>query len=62
MNEVDRGGLWHVREGRYILFVAMALGNTFDFGALEDSKERCRERLTTALSSNDVKFCFIGAC
>ena len=45
-----------------MLFVAMeeeALGNTFDFGALEDSKERCRERLTTALSSNDVKFCFI---
>ena len=25
----------------------------FRFGALEDSKERCRERLTTALSSNN---------
>ena len=55
VNEVDRGGLWHVREGTYMLFVAMEeeVREHFRFGALEDSKERCRERLTTALSSND---------
>ena len=49
VNEVDRGGLWHVREGTYMLFVA-EVREHFRFGA---SKERCRERLTTALSSND---------
>ena len=38
-----------------MLFVAMEeeVREHFRFGALEDSKERCRERLTTALSSND---------
>ena len=36
----------------------------FRFGALEDSKERCRERLTTALSSNDevlLHWCMLTA-
>ena len=31
VNEVDRGGLWHIREGTYI---AMELGNTFDLVTL----------------------------
>ena len=55
VNEVDRGGLWHVQEGTYMLFAAIEeeVREHFRFCALEDSKERCRERLTTAVSSND---------
>ena len=55
VNEVDRGGLWHVREGTYMLFAAMEeeVREHFRFGALEDSKERCREQLTTAVTRSD---------
>ena len=55
VNEVDRGGLWHVREGTYMLFASMEeeVREHVRFGALKDSKERCRERITTAVSSND---------
>ena len=55
LNEVDRGGLWHVQEGTYMLFAAMEeeVREHFQVGAIEDAKEGCRERLYTAVSSND---------
>ena len=59
VNEVDRGGLWHVEEGTYMLFAAMEeeVREHFRVGCIEVAKERCREKLTDAVRNNeDVLF------
>ena len=45
-------------DGTYMLFASMEeeVREHVRFGALKDSKERCRERITTAVSSNDEVF------
>ena len=55
VNEVDRGGLWHVQEGTYTLFAAMEeeVREHFQVGAIEVAKEGRREKLTDAVSNND---------
>ena len=55
VNEVDRGGLWHVREGTYMLFSAMEeeVREHFQMGFVRDMKDGCKERITTAVKSND---------
>ena len=41
VNEVDRGGLWHVREGTYMLFSAMEeeVREHFQMGFVRDMKD-----------------------
>ena len=55
VNEVDRGGLWHVREGTYMLFSAMEeeVREHFQMSYVRDMKEDCKEKITAAVKDND---------
>ena len=58
VNEVDRGGLWHVEEGTCMLFAAMEeeVREHFQVGGMEVGK-RYRQRLIDAVCNNeDVLF------
>ena len=59
LNEVHRGGLWHVQEGTYMLFVAME--EVREHLQVRDMKERCREQIVTAVKKNE-EYCITGAC
>ena len=64
VNEVNRGGLWHVEEGTCMLFAAMEeVRKHFQVGGMEVGKERCRERLIDAVCNEDVLFhwCMLAA-
>ena len=58
VNEVDRGGLRHVREGTYMLFSAMEeeVREHFQMGYVRDMKEDCKEKITAAVKDDDVLF------
>lgn len=61
VNEIDREGLWHFREGTYILFAAMEeVPEHFRVGAIEAVKEgrdySCKQQrgsLTSLVTANN---------
>ena len=54
VNELDRGGLWLVREGTYMLFSAMEeVREHFKMGCIRDITDGCKDKIVTAVKMND---------
>ena len=55
VNEVDRGGLWKVQEGTYMLFASMEeeVREHFQTGHVRHMKDGFKERVSIAVSTND---------
>ena len=55
VNEIDRGGLWHVQEGTYMLFSAMEeeVREHFQMGCMRDITDGCKEKIMTAIKTNN---------